>query len=1238
MNIKSYQFKRISAFFSLAMFGCFANLECIAQSFTYTSGTTVAASVQTDDLLQTSLGRRTQSGTFNNEGTVGISAINDGIANNGTSNNAAISNNAVVTYYLDILDNSNGYTLTELGINTGWQDNGRINPNVTVSYSTVANPESFTILGTASFSSPGGSRWVKSVYTPVGGTLTGVAAIRFNFGTQQNGHVGYSEIDVLGFPLPTFGTINPKKVFFDVAGSQTVVTITSTENVLINAPSNISLSSSAVNAGTSFVTVTGTPLNDIFNGLITFVGVTGNKFIEFEYNASFTSSSNLITFGGSGGIQLLTITSNVALTTSLPSGFSIAPNSLNPGTSIVTVTAPFNPFYRNLSGKIHFSFQVFTRSIDYFQQKNPNQFSPDLLAYEPFDYENGNITLARITGGIGFAGNISLGINGNFNNDVNKFTIRNTPSFFYKSLANIGGFYTGGQFGNNGAHTNFSFDVSNPKILTQLNANNRIGKEGTTQYMSFVISKTAPWRDHEVAVTLYNGNDPQQSSGNAMVKFGYFANSIPANGGPYPIQIRAGNATTFTGQVVTITQDTPNLLVLKIEYGATQHTFTGFINPDPNGIEPMAQLGPVVYTHTANTNGFTKMAVQIGNDNCCYGANNANLGSGVFDEFRLGTSYQSVTPNIDFKISPNISVTTILGNGSTLMFNSTLNSAFSSPTKWTVASTEIGSAIIDENTGLLSITGNLNDVITITGTITLPAVAFSNYILTVVSVPITATSISLMGIPSNKININETEVLAVNYNTPSGVNQFGVSWSSSNSSLATVNNGSVTGLGNGVVTITATYVLQSNIIATRVLTVNVPVTSVSVNGVNTLVVGNTTTLTGTVMPNNATLQTINWTSSNNSIASVNNAGIVNALNVGLVTISATALDNSAIKFDFGIEILPISVTGLTITGNSSRIGLGIVGLTPVFLPANATNKNLNWSSSNTSIATVSGSGVVRGIDFGSVIITAISVSNPAVSASFEVTFLPILVESVSVTGVRAVTVGGTRSLTATVLPANASNKALTWSSSNSAIATVSGSGLVRGLSNGIVTITSVSVSNPTVTGFLVLTVGTLEMPKLSLSVETQLITSVGATLQINASVTGTSNTQVIYSVSDTDIASIDTNGLLKSLKNGIVTVSAQLSADSTITADLIITISGVLNLNNLKADYAYGFYPNPSSDRVYIKLASKVNEIQIYDLLGTVVYSQNTGNSFSINHLQMGQYVLRIVYENGIFVDKLIKK
>ncbi len=484
-----------------------------------------------------------------------------------------------------------------------------------------------------------------------------------------------------------------------------------------------------------------------------------------------------------------------------------------------------------------------------------------------------------------------------------------------------------------------------------------------------------------------------------------------------------------------------------------------------------------------------------------------------------------------------------------------ITSANAGNVSWSSVSIPDGNASIDPTSGLLTVGGNQSGTVTITGSISLPIALSSNYVLTIIPAAVTATGLAITGATSGSVNISESTVLSVTY-APLATNQFGVNWSSSNAAVASVTNGTLSGIALGTVTITATYGLNSAVKATKVITVIVPVTGVSVSGVSSIIKGNTATLTGIVSPSSPSDGSLTWSTSNSSFATVNSAGVVSAINLGIVTITATSVSNPSVKGTLVIQILPIDVTSIIISGPTSVLGLGTATLSAAVLPANASFQAVKWSSSNTAIATVSGSGVVRALSLGTVTITATSISTTGISGMYEVAF-----KANSVTIVPSIVL---------IAPAN-------------------------------------KINTP------------------------------NGTLQITASVTGSSST-VVYSVSDNSIASINTvSGLLTALADGTVIVTGKLSTNTTIIGSLTISITSQTLATQSGIEQLVSVYPNPTLGLFFISVNGVAN-VDIFDLQGKLIESSViTGTtSFNSSSFSKGIYVVSVTKGGDVFMKKLV--
>lgn len=235
----------------------------------------------------------------------------------------------------------------------------------------------------------------------------------------------------------------------------------------------------------------------------------------------------------------------------------------------------------------------------------------------------------------------------------------------------------------------------------------------------------------------------------------------------------------------------------------------------------------------------------------------------------------------------------------------------------------------------------------------------------------------------------------------------------------------------------------------------IAVTSITLDSTSmTLIEGDTQKLTATVSPSNAENKAVIWTSSNSSVASVKE-GTVTALKVGEATITAKSDDGgktATCKVTVNAKVYP--VTGVTLDKTSYEMTEGDeFTLTATVKPDNATNKNVTWSSSNTSVATVS-NGKVTALKAGTATIT-VKTEDGGKTATCEVTVNAKVypVESVSLDKTSYKMIEGEEiTLTATVNPENATNKNISWSSSNTAVSSVD-NGKVTALKAGTTIIT-----------------------------------------------------------------------------------------------------------------------------------------------------------------------------------------
>lgn len=282
---------------------------------------------------------------------------------------------------------------------------------------------------------------------------------------------------------------------------------------------------------------------------------------------------------------------------------------------------------------------------------------------------------------------------------------------------------------------------------------------------------------------------------------------------------------------------------------------------------------------------------------------------------------------------------------------------------------------------------------------------------------------------------------------PKDAEYDGVTWASSNASVASVNSGTVTAVKEGTATITASAGGKSATCNVKVSAKIVAVTSITLDKTSlSMQVGDTETLTATIKPEDATDKTIVWTSSDEAVVSVSN-GKITALKSGKATITAksgTCSADCVVTISVNTESIILDKTTLSLAVGESAI------LTATVKPDDATDKTVTWSSSDESVVKVdngkvtarkSGTSTVSAKCGGKTAECVVTVTVPVSSVTLDKTTLSLAV-------------GESATLTATVKPDDATDKTVTWSSSDESVVKVD-NGKVTALTTGQARITAV---------------------------------------------------------------------------------------------------------------------------------------------------------------------------------------
>lgn len=309
--------------------------------------------------------------------------------------------------------------------------------------------------------------------------------------------------------------------------------------------------------------------------------------------------------------------------------------------------------------------------------------------------------------------------------------------------------------------------------------------------------------------------------------------------------------------------------------------------------------------------------------------------------------------------------------------------------------------------------------------------------------PVYPVSISLNSSESY-IHAKETCQLVATIN-PSDVKDATLSWTSDNESIATVDNkGLVTGHSVGVANIKVAS--PGGTYATCKVTVMVQMPEAVSLSFDKLVleVEDERYISAKIYPEGA-YQSVTWSSSNNNVITVNSIGLIKAVGEGEATITATT--SNGLNATCQVTVKPKGTPATKVTVLPSSISLYVgeeSSLNVEILPENVTNKFVTWTSNNEKIATVDSEGKVKALSVGRSIIYA-QCGSVSGRCLVNVVERPqsVPVDMIQLDRYQVVAEEGTQfTLTATVLPDNATDKRISWSSDNSNVASVTQSGVV----------------------------------------------------------------------------------------------------------------------------------------------------------------------------------------------------
>ncbi len=426
-----------------------------------------------------------------------------------------------------------------------------------------------------------------------------------------------------------------------------------------------------------------------------------------------------------------------------------------------------------------------------------------------------------------------------------------------------------------------------------------------------------------------------------------------------------------------------------------------------------------------------------------------------------------------------------------------------------------------------------------------------------------AESISL---DKTNITLNNNKPVKLNEKVlPEYTNNKKVTWSSSNEKIARVDdNGNVTAvvsenpLGQGTCKITATTTDGTNLSASCDVTVDIKAESIgfSLTSYTITNLGQTPSFTPKILPENTANKNVTWKSSDTSIATVSSSGVITAVSNGTCKIIATTKDgtNLSASMDVTVDIKANSValdkTSMQITSQNS-----INKLVATVTPSQASQK-VAWSSSNGNIAKVDSKGRVTPVSNGTCKIIATTTDGTNKTASCDVTVDVKFVTGISFefNSYTITNVNQTPAFNPKITPSDAEDKNVRWSSSNTKVATVSSSGVIKAAGNGTCKITATTTDGTNLSASFNITVNikatkiTLDKTKIELTTgkETEKITP-----SIEPSI---ANKNVKYTSSDESIATVNSDGVVTAVGSGTCRIIATTTDGSEITASCDVTV------------------------------------------------------------------------------------
>ena len=451
-----------------------------------------------------------------------------------------------------------------------------------------------------------------------------------------------------------------------------------------------------------------------------------------------------------------------------------------------------------------------------------------------------------------------------------------------------------------------------------------------------------------------------------------------------------------------------------------------------------------------------------------------------------------------------------------------------------------------------------------------------------------------------------SEALKVIYTPADTTDDKTVTWSSADEKIATVKNGVVTAKATGTTKITATVGTHK---AECTVTVNAKLTGIKVTPDKvTVEKGQKANLNVTYLPADTTDEkAVTWKSENESVATVDENGVVTAVAGGKTKVIATAKANNKItavcevKVPIHTESIALNKTEITdlLKGKTEKLEVS-------FIPSNTEDsREVKWTSSAADIAAVDANGTVKALKEGTATITATTADGKH-TASCTVTVKEIHLTDVKLDELFK---GEKHQIKIGLNPIDTTDNVIyTFASSDEKVVSVDKNGMVTALKNGKATITiTVKTTNTDFEKTLTYDITVEEIPLESIEIKGD-VTSLeeGKTTKLNVVFNPTNTTDdktVVWSSSDTKVATVDANGVVKAVKAGNVKITAKVGDK---TAEYALKVTAKANGTNNKNEKPADGGAVKTGDSNHISGFVVAMLLSIAAIVGVVIFKKRT--------------------------------